>query len=133
MSAKAWAAGADGSAGDDLADFGEAAMDMGVRGLRRARVMRMRVRRDCECECSGWGERALVRVTDSRSRGLVGAAVDEDIDLGGGEAAALDAMSCELGVEAEGAGDGFSFSRGTPASTAAPRNMSPLIPEKQSR
>ena len=39
--------------------------------------------------------------------GLVGTAVDEDIDFGGGDSGALDAMGRQLGLEAEGAGDGF--------------------------
>ena len=77
--------------------------------------------------------RERVRSRDLMLPGLVGSAVDENIDLGRGKAAALDAMGHQLSVEAEGTGDASSFSSGTPASTAAPRNMSPLIPEKQSR
>ncbi len=103
--------GADGRAGDDLADFSEAAMDVEVLGfsvgalrLMRVRLVRMRV--------GVVGFSVVVRVRLFRVLGfeverLVGAAVDEDIDLRGGEATTLDAMGFQLSVEAEGVSNGF--------------------------
>jgi hypothetical protein len=52
-----------------------------------------------------------VRMRSFGVEGLVGAAPDEDIDLGGGQSAALDAMRLQLGLEAEGLGDAFELGR----------------------
>jgi len=72
----------------------------GVGGLRRV-IMRVGV-------AVGGLRRMRMRVVGRLEvAGLVGTAMDEDIDFGGGQAAALDAMRCQLGVEAEGAGNGF--------------------------
>ena len=48
----------------------------------------------------------------SNVAGLVGAAVDEDIDFGRSKAAALGATGGQLGVEAERASDGLQLLQG---------------------
>jgi hypothetical protein len=107
---KSLGGGADGRAGDDFADLRQAAM--GVRGVlvlvRVGLVMLVGMR-------VGVSVGVLVVMLLRRRfevDGLVGASVDEDIDLGGCDSAALDAMKSELGVESEGAGDGLELLQG---------------------
>jgi hypothetical protein len=53
--------------------------------------------------------RVIVRVLVGRLvvERMVGMALDEDIDFGGGDSAALDTMSGQFGVESETASDGL--------------------------
>ena len=53
-----------------------------------------------------------VRMRALMLQGLLGSAVNKDIDLGRGKAAALDAMSRKLGVEAEAACDAIKLLQG---------------------
>ena len=61
-------------------------------------------------------------------------AVDEDIHLGRCDTAASDPRNFQARSDVQRRHRLFeAASAGTPASTRAPRNMSPLMPEKQSR
>ena len=57
----------------------------------------------------------------------------EDVDLGGGDAAAVDGFDLEARRRVERGGGVVQDAAGTPASRRAPRNMSPEMPAKQSR
>jgi hypothetical protein len=91
---------ADGGSGDDLPDLRQAAMIVGMRvnvSLRRSvRVFVL----------------VGVSVLMEDFAGQVDGAVDEDIDFGGSEAAALDTTGQQLSIDAEGRGDGLQLLQG---------------------
>jgi hypothetical protein len=97
--------GADGSAGDDLANFGEAAMD-----VRRV-IVRFGVRMPAVGTLRFVGVRVLVSVLHRTLRleveRLIGDPMDEYVHFGGGDSCALDTNEYKLSVEAKGASDGL--------------------------
>jgi hypothetical protein len=107
---------ADRGAGDDFADFGEATVDVGGFGLVDVGwggLVRVGVRLVLSLVAVRMLSFVLVRVSwgvfvsGIEVEGAVGTAVDEDIDFGGGDSGALDAMGRQLSLEAEGAGNFF--------------------------
>jgi len=118
---------------DDIANLAQSAMRMRVRLIVRVLVImlvfmavRMRVHRAIGVAVLMDMPTLLRPVLIARHILL---AMDDDINFGCGHAIAQDARDLEFRSDVQGAhGSGE-----TPASTRAPRNMSPLIPLKQSR